>query len=110
MVSGIPVSIRGEAICLRCGGCGQSLDVQWASGQARSPQRQPATDLPVLSADSVSQGPPPQSKRPSKPGSANTQGGETGKMFGLESNLIVALIGTAIFFFSQQIRELVKVD
>lgn len=79
MVSQIPFGHSTEVNCLCCGVCGHSLDVQWASGQ------------PVAHRDGRLQTSPscqltwfpraPQSKRPSESISANTQGGEAGKMF-----------------------------
>lgn len=79
MVSKIPSDRSTEVNCLCCGGCGHSLDVQWASGQG-------VAHKDVLLQTSLScQLTPfprvPQSKRPSESISANTQGGEAWQMF-----------------------------
>lgn len=77
--SQIPFGHSTEVNCLCCGGCGHSLDVLWASGQPvahrdgllRTSLCRQLTPFPRV----------PQSQRPSESISANTQGGEAGKMF-----------------------------
>lgn len=79
LFSPIPFGHSKAAICLFCGGCGRSLDVEWASGQTvayRDGRLQTSLSCQLTPFPRV-----PQSKRPSESIYANTQAGEAGKMF-----------------------------
>lgn len=77
--SPIPFGPRSKGSCLRCGSCGRPLDVQRALGQPVAcwdglPQTSLSRQLTCFPRV-------PQCQRPAESVSANTCGGEAGKMF-----------------------------